>query len=77
MEEKILDLIVRITDEDAIREELDVNLFDTDLLDSLGYTELLVSIEEEFGIELLPTEISREEIDTPKKIIELVKTRSK
>lgn len=77
MEEKILDMIVRITDEEEIKENLDINLFENDILDSLGYTELLVAIEEEFGIELSPTEIRRETIDTPNKIIEVIKTRSK
>lgn len=77
MEEKILDMIVRITDEEEIKENLDINLFENDILDSLGYTELLVAIEEEFGIELSPTEIKRETIDTPNKIIELIKARSK
>ena len=76
MKEKILEMIVNITDEEEIREDLDINLFENDLIDSLGYTELLVSIENEFGIELSPTEITREMIDTPNKIIELIKARS-
>jgi len=77
MDEKILDMIVNITDEEEIKENLDINLFENDLLDSLGYTELIVSIEDEFGIELSPTEITREMVDTPNKIIELIKARSK
>lgn len=76
MEEKILDMIVDITDEEEIRENLDINLFDSEILDSLGYTELLVEIEERFGIELSPTEVKRDTIDTPNKIIELIKSRS-
>ena len=77
MDEKILDMIVNITDEEEIKENLDINLFENDLLDSLGYTELIVSIEDEFGIELSPTEITREMVDTTNKIIELIKARSK
>lgn len=75
MEEKIIDMIVKITDEEEIRENLDIELFENGILDSLGYTELLVEIEEEFGIELSPTEIKREMVDTPNKIIELIKSR--
>ena len=75
IEEKILDMIINITDEEEIRENLDINLFENDILDSLGYTELLVSIAMEFGIELSPTEITRDMIDTPKKIIELIRSR--
>lgn len=77
MKEKILDMIEKITDEEGIREHLDINLFENDILDSLGYTELLIAIEEEFGIELSPTEITREMVDTPNKIIEIIELRSK
>lgn len=75
IDDEILDMIIEITDEEEIKENLDINLFENDLLDSLGYTELLVAIESKFGIELSPTEITREMIDTPNKIIELIKSR--
>lgn len=68
-------MIVKIADAEEIREDLDINLFENDFLDSLGYTELLVAIEEDFGIELSPTEVKREMVDTPNKIIELIKSR--
>lgn len=76
MEERIIKMIIEITDEEEIKENLDINLFETGLIDSLGFTELLVSIEENFGIELAPTEIKREMVDTPNKIIDLIKSRS-
>ena len=34
-----------------------------------------ISIESEFGLELSPTEVTRDMIDTPNKIIELIKSR--
>lgn len=77
MEKEIIDMIVEITDEEDIRDNLDINLFENDMLDSLGYTELLVAIDEKFGIELSPTEIKREMVDTPNKIVELIKSRRK
>ncbi|MEG0156037.1 MAG: D-alanine--poly(phosphoribitol) ligase subunit DltC [Anaerovoracaceae bacterium] len=77
MEEKILDLLEEICEDDIVREELDIDLFEEGLMDSLGYTELLVGIEEAFGIVLAPSEIAREDVATPAQIIELVKARSK
>ncbi len=77
MEEEIIDMIIEITDEEDIRDNLDINLFENDMLDSLGYTELLVAIDEKFGIELSPTEIKREMVDTPNKIVKLIKSRRK
>jgi D-alanine--poly(phosphoribitol) ligase subunit 2 len=76
MKETILSILENICEDSIVRENLDLNLFETGLMDSLGFTELLVYIEDEFGIVLSPSEISREEMDTPNKIIALVAARS-
>ncbi len=76
MEEKILDMLEEICGDDIVKENLDINLLEEDLIDSLDYTELLVSIEEAFGIIMSPSEFTREQMDTPRKIIEQVKVRS-
>ena len=74
MEEKkvreiILDLLEEICGDDIIREELDINLLEEDLIDSLDYTELLIGIEENIGIIMAPSELTREEMDTPNNIV--------
>ena len=76
MEEKILDLLESICEDGIVKENLDVELFENDLLDSLTFTELLVEIEERFGIIISPSEVSREDFSTPNKIISLIKARS-
>lgn len=76
MEEKVLDLLEEICEDDVVREELDVNLFEEDPLDSLAFTELLVGIEENFGIVISPSEVERSDVETPNKIIALIKARS-
>ena len=68
MEEKILDLLEEICEDDIIREERDMDLFEEDILDSLGFAELLTRIEEE-------TEVVRDDINTVNKILELVKSK--
>ncbi len=75
MEEKLLELLADICAEEIVKDSLDVDLFQTGLLDSLAYAELLYGIEENFGIIIAPSEIKREEIDTPRKILELVRGR--
>lgn len=77
MEEKILDMLFDLCGDDIVRENLDVNLLEEELIDSLDYTELLVNIEEAFGIIMSPSEFTREQMDTPAKIIEQVRTRIK
>ena len=57
MEEKLLDMLERICEDDIVREEYDLDLIDEGLLDSLAFAELLVDIEEEFGIVISPSEV--------------------
>ncbi|MCQ4637341.1 D-alanine--poly(phosphoribitol) ligase subunit DltC [Anaerovorax odorimutans] len=76
MEEKVLDLLEEICEDDVVREDLDINLFEEDLMDSLAFTELLVGIEENFGIVISPSEVERSDVETPNKIIALIKARS-
>lgn len=76
MEEKVLDLLERICEDKVVKEEPDIELFENDLLDSLTFTELLVEIEDQFGIIISPSEVSREDFRTPNKIIALIKARS-
>ncbi|MEG1742207.1 MAG: phosphopantetheine-binding protein, partial [Acetivibrio sp.] len=54
----------------------DLDLFDADLLDSLGFAELLVTIEEEFGIVISPSEVERTDMNTVNKIITMIASRS-
>ena len=74
LEEKILAIIEEICEDDVIYEERDINLKEEGLMDSLTFVELLVRMEE-FGIEVAPTEVTYEEIDTPNKIIQYIETR--
>lgn len=75
MEEKLLSILEEICDDEIVRENKDVDLFETDLIDSLGVVSLMVAIEEEFGITLAPTEIEREEFNTPNRIISYLKDK--
>ena len=74
LEEKVLAIIEEICEDDVIYEERDINLKEEGLMDSLAFVELLVRLEE-FGLEVAPTEVTYEEIDTPNKMIGYVKKR--
>ena len=75
VKETVLDLLEEICGDDVVREDMDVNLLEEDLIDSLDYTELLVGIEDALGVVKAPSELKREEIDTPNKIIDQVLRR--
>lgn len=74
--ETVLKLLEEICGDDVVRVDMDINLLEEDLIDSLDYTELLVGIEDELGIIMAPSELKREEMDTPNKIIAQVMKRA-
>ena len=75
MEEKLLDLLAELCEEDEVKNNLDEDLFESGLMDSLAFAELLFAIEENFGVIIAPSEIQRSDINTANKIVRLVKER--
>ena len=75
MEEKVLNLLEEVCGTSEVRRDLALNLFETGLLDSMGVIELLVGIEEQLGIRIEPTEVERTEMDTPAKIMALLRKK--
>ncbi len=76
MEEKILDILSKACEDDVVKEDLNIELFETDLLDSLGFIEMVIQLEETFGITVAPSELDRAQINTPQKVIDLVLQRT-
>lgn len=68
MEEKLLTILERICDDDVVREDLELDLVEEGLMDSIAVVELIVAIEEEFGVTLSPTEYEKEDWSTVRKI---------
>ena len=71
MEEKILELLAEICEDEEVTENPDMELFESGLLDSLGFADFLVELEERFDIVIAPSEVERKDIDTPAKILAL------
>ena len=69
IKEQILEMLEEICEDEVVREDLDVNLKEEGLMDSLAFVEMLVRIEEIFG------EVTYEEIDTPNKVIAYIENR--
>ena len=74
-EEEVMRLLIKVCGTDAIDAERDVDLFDAGLLDSLGVTQLLVSLEDDLGIKVPPTAVERDEISTVNRILTFVAER--
>ena len=73
--DQVLSALATVTRTDEVRHNLDVPLFELDLLDSLGVVELLVALSDEFGLDLSPAEFDREEWATPRQVLAFVERR--
>ena len=52
MEEKIIEIIENLTGYDKLKENVDIDLLENEILDSLAFIELMTTLEEEFNIEI-------------------------
>ena len=75
IKEQVLEMLEEICEDEVVREDLDINMKEEGLMDSLAFVEMLVKIEEIFGLSIAPTEVTYEEIDTPNKVISYVENR--
>ena len=75
IKEQILEMLEEICEDEVVREDWDINLKEEGLMDSLAFVEMLVRIEENFGLSIAPTEVTYEEIDTPNKVISYIENR--
>lgn len=74
MKEKIIDIIIRLTGYEDLRDNLNVNLIEDYILDSLAFIELMAELENEFDIEIQPTQVPNDtwnSIDNIVKMVEL------
>nr|WP_207713755.1 D-alanine--poly(phosphoribitol) ligase subunit 2 [Clostridium saccharobutylicum] len=75
VEEKVVKILVDVIGNDDIEEERDENLFEAGLLDSLGIIEVLLKIEEVFGLKLQPTDLERKDMATVNNLVAFLKTK--
>ena len=69
MLEKVLDIFEEVTGTDEIREDLDLDLFEAGLLDSLGIIEVLLKIEDIFEIKLQPADLEKSDMATVNNLV--------
>jgi D-alanine--poly(phosphoribitol) ligase subunit 2 len=74
--EKALKLLESVTETDEVRSNLELRLYECQVLDSIKTVELMVRIEEEFGLKISPAEFERENWATPDKIIADLESRA-
>lgn len=77
MKDKIIDIIEEVSGYKNLRENLDVDLLRNEILDSLAFIELISTLNDEFDIEIQPTQVKPETWRDVDKIVELVESLRK
>ena len=75
LSDKLLQVLASVAETDEVHTNLDLPLYDYQVLDSTRTVELMIMIEEEFGVKVSPAEFERESWNTPRKIIADIKRR--
>ncbi|WML31616.1 D-alanine--poly(phosphoribitol) ligase subunit 2 [Neobacillus sp. OS1-32] len=65
---EVISLLAEICQDDVIKENPDIDLFEAGLLDSFGTVEFLVQVEDRFGLLVPITEFDRDKWNTPNNI---------
>lgn len=74
MEEKIIEIIEELTGYTNLKENREIDLLENEILDSLAFIELMSKLEDEFNIEIQPTQVEPDTWRSINKIAELVKS---
>ncbi|KRO17958.1 D-alanine--poly(phosphoribitol) ligase subunit DltC [Lacticaseibacillus saniviri] len=70
----VIEALEDLTGSDEVATDLDLDLFETGLLDSMGTVQLLLELQNQFGIDVPVSEFDRNEWSTPNKIIAKVES---
>lgn len=74
MEDRVINIIAEICENETIKDNLDIDLIENEILDSLAFITLISRLEDEFDIEIQPTQVKPDTWRSINSIIELVKS---
>lgn len=69
LRELALEIFEEACETDEVREDLDLDLFEAGLIDSLATVVILVELEKKTGLKLQPTDIERADVSTVNRFI--------
>lgn len=75
MQEAVISIFEDVLDCDEIKEDLSLDLFEAELLDSLAIIEVLLEIEDRLGIVLQPTDLERSDMATVNNLTKFLEAR--
>ncbi|EZX23556.1 D-alanine--poly(phosphoribitol) ligase subunit 2 [Mammaliicoccus sciuri] len=72
-EESVLNILAEVAENDIVKENPDIEIFEEGIIDSFATVGLLLEIQNNLGIDVTITDFDRDEWATPNKIIEVLK----
>ena len=77
LKNKVLQHLAAICGSDEVRTDDELPLFERQIMDSLKTVELIIALEQEFGLYVSPAELDRDAWATPGKIVADIERRLK
>lgn len=75
MEQKIVEIIQKVTDNPNLTIDNNIDLIEEDVIDSLAFIELITELEDTFNIEIQPSQIPSQTWRNIESIIQMVKEK--
>jgi D-alanine--poly(phosphoribitol) ligase subunit 2 len=75
MKEKILEILASVAETEEVKQQLDLALYDLQILDSMKTVELIVALGRDLGVEISPAEFEREAWATPARLVADIERR--
>lgn len=72
MEERIIEIIEELTGYKELKNNKEIDLIENEILDSLAFIEFITKLEEEFDVEIQPTQVNSSTWRSIKKITQLI-----
>jgi D-alanine--poly(phosphoribitol) ligase subunit 2 len=73
--ERTLEVLARVAESDQVRKDPQLQLYATQVMDSLKTVELIVALGQEFGLDISPSEFDPEAWATPEMVVRFVEER--
>jgi D-alanine--poly(phosphoribitol) ligase subunit 2 len=67
--DRVLQLVASVAETDEVLTNLDLPLYEYQVLDSMRTVQLILMIEEEFGLKISPAEFERDRWRTPRDLV--------
>ena len=73
--ERVIDVLADVAEDNVVRTDLNIPLFEQDVLDSLRTVDLILALTKEFGVDISPAELDRSLWATPKHIVAFMEAK--